>query len=380
MTSSSYLNAQIITYMGNKRKLIPVLSSVFDEIIEELNANHNSSSKPIHLTTGDAFSGSGIVSRLLKTKSSKLFVNDISGYSEALNSSFLSTPTKKEYEEIINLIQQANIYADNSNSTFIPWISRHWSPQECITKNDRVYFTRSNGIRIDKYRHFIEYGDYPKKYKSHLLASLLIKSSIHNNTNGQFSAFYKDERGIGKYGGKKEIDLKRITSDIRLELPVFHNNNCETFIYRQDVLDWVKSIPPLDIIYIDPPYNKHPYSIFYFLLDIIYEWNLKEVIPNTYRGQPKTWEKSPYNSYIHAKHAFETLIKNIRSKYIVLSYNNNGIIPIPELENVLTQKGNVRRIPVDHRVYNRLKGIANYKRSITKNEEVNEYIWIVDCR
>ena len=25
---------------------------------------------------------------------------------------------------------------------------------------------------------------------------------------GQFSAFYKDENGIGKYGGKKEIDVK----------------------------------------------------------------------------------------------------------------------------------------------------------------------------
>ena len=54
----------------------------------------------------------------------------------------------------------------------------------------------------------------PEKYRCYLLAPLLVQASIHNNTNGQFSAFYKDENGLGKYGGKKEIDLKRITKDI----------------------------------------------------------------------------------------------------------------------------------------------------------------------
>ena len=35
-----------------------------------------------------------------------------------------------------------------------------------------------------------------EKYKPFLLAPLIVQCSIHNNTNGQFSAFYKDENGI----------------------------------------------------------------------------------------------------------------------------------------------------------------------------------------
>ena len=39
-------------------------------------------------------------------------------------------------------------------------------------------------------------------------------------------------------------------------------------------------------------------------------------IPDTYRGQPKNWKKSKYNSFTNAKKAFEDLIKKTRSKFI----------------------------------------------------------------
>ena len=41
------------------------------------------------------FRGSGIVSRLFKTKAFKVYTNDIAGYSKTLNSCFLSSPSKK---------------------------------------------------------------------------------------------------------------------------------------------------------------------------------------------------------------------------------------------------------------------------------------------
>ena len=42
-----------------------------------------------------------------------------------------------------------------------------------------------------------------KSHRHYLLAPLLVQCSIHNNTNGQFSAFYKDVDGIEKLGGKR---------------------------------------------------------------------------------------------------------------------------------------------------------------------------------
>ena len=86
-----YLKKQIITYMGNKRKLLGQISEIIEMVKSELGGE---------IISGDAFSGSGIVSRLLKTKSKKLFVNDIAGYSETLNKCYLDTPSPIKIEQI----------------------------------------------------------------------------------------------------------------------------------------------------------------------------------------------------------------------------------------------------------------------------------------
>ena len=67
---------------------------------------------------------------------------------------------------------------------------------------------------------------------------------------------------------------------------------------------------------------------------------------------------SNYNSKKHAKSALEDLIKHTNASYIILSYNDGGIIPIPELDTILKDfASNVEKIPITHKTYNRLKGI-----------------------
>ena len=203
--------------------------------------------------------------------------------------------------------------------------------------------------------------------------------TTHPVSGGRRFTLYRSRNGIGKYGGKKEIDIKRITKDILLEYPIFNNNICEIHISQMDANNWIKTIPKVDIIYLDPPYNKHPYSIYYFMLDIINNWDMSLEIPSTYRGQPKNWIKSKYNSFSKAEETFKDLIKSINSKFIILSYNNKGIIPIKKIEKILSQKGKLYKIPVNHKTYNKLKGIASYKRE-KKWEEVKEYFWLIDTR
>ena len=82
----NYLTDQIITYMGNKRKILPHIANCIDAISER------EGGRP--LSMADAFSGSGVVARLLKTKTSPshLYVNDCAGYSETLNRCLLANP------------------------------------------------------------------------------------------------------------------------------------------------------------------------------------------------------------------------------------------------------------------------------------------------
>ena len=358
-----YLTTQIITYMGNKRKLLHYIDAIIEQVKTELNTKS--------IDIGEGFSGSGIVSRLFKQHAKNLYVNDIAGYSETLNKCYLASPDSRTINKIKKYLNEAN----NLKETNIPWISTHWSPNsETIMKNERAYYTKENAKIIDKIRHYI--NSLPQKYQHFLLAPLLVESSIHNNTNGQFASYYKDENNIGCYGGKKYIDLQRITKNIKIEMPIFLNNDCKVNISCDDATQWACNIPELDLVYYDPPYNKHPYNIYYFMLDIINDWDLNLEIPNTYRGQPKNWISSEYNSMTKAKKALTKLIQNTNSKYILLSYNNGGIIPIETIDKILRNYGNVTKIPIEHKTYNRMKGISNYKRK-KPDVEIKEFLWLV---
>ena len=86
--------------------------------------------------------------------------------------------------------------------------------------------------------------------------------------------------------------------------------------------------------------------------------------------------KSLYNSSTHAEKAFDDLVKNTKAKYIILSYNNGGIIHLDKINTILQKYGTVEKIPVIHKTYNRLKGISEYKRKKEK-ESIKEYIWVL---
>lgn len=372
--SDKYYTSQILTYMGNKRKFIDKL----ENIIRYIEAVEKKSEKSLLIAEG--FSGSGILSRLFKNNSKKFFVNDIAGYSKTLNMCYLSNPTDIDKKHIYKLVDEANKFVDNSTEDYEKFISKHWSFSEDSDnkKEKRLYYTYENALRIDKYMHFIK-NKLHKSNRHYLLAPLLVECSIHTNTNGQFSAFFKDEDGVGKLGGKKEVDLKRITKQIRIPYPLFSNNKSQKKIYQMDTNEWVKEMDEVDIMYYDPPYNKHPYNIYYFLIDIINNWDTTIDVPKTNRGQPKNWKKSGYNSIKKAKKTFKELIDNTKAKWIVLSYNDKGIIPIKEIDEILATKGNVQKIPIEYLVYNKLKGIASYKRTGV-NEKVSEFLWIVKTK
>ena len=171
--------------MGNKRKLLKNIKPILTTIQEALGKDA--------LTIGEGFSGSGIVARLLKQYASELWVNDIASYSLTLNQCYLAHPTNNAREKIAKYIEQANAFAsDTSNNNIPKYIQKHWAPkQQQIQKGERAYFSRENGQRIDRYRYFI--NQLPTPYQPFLLAPLIVQCSIHNNTNGNFSAFYKKD-------------------------------------------------------------------------------------------------------------------------------------------------------------------------------------------
>lgn len=383
MSEENYFKKQILTYMGNKRKYL----SKIDEIITLIKKSLGQA----NISIGEGFSGSGVVSRLFKNRVmvdytkplESFYVNDISGYSKTLNECFLTSTENLSTDDIENLIlhfKKIRKFIETSNNPQ-PFVAKFWAPKddENIEPHERVYFTAENAKTIDQMLYYI-HNFVEEEYKSLLLGPLLVQCSIHNNTNGQFSAYYKDEeKEKGMYGGKKSIDLKRIKGKIKPIMPLLTHHKANIKISQSDVISWLDTIPEVDLMYYDPPYNKHPYNIYYFLLDIINDYNVNIEIPDTYRGQPKNWKKSNYCSLNKAKGEFEKLIENTKAKYILVSYNNKGIIPIKELEKILMKKGELFKIPFENSAYNKYLGIAAKKRK-KKEEKLEEFLWLVDCR
>ena len=69
-----------------------------------------------------------------------------------------------------------------------------------------------------------------------------------------------------------------------------------------------------------------------------------------------------------ATETFENLIKNADFKYLLLSYNDEGIIPLDEIERIMSKYGKYKRYEQKHRRFK-----ADTKRDYLKDFTI-EYI------
>ncbi|WP_339033499.1 DNA adenine methylase [Spiroplasma endosymbiont of Cantharis rufa] len=363
--NKNYLKQQIITYLGNKRALIEFIEQEIKQIQSKLKNN-----KTINV---DLFSGSGIVSRMLKKYSSKLISNDLELYSYFLNKCYLTNINKfndKEYE-----IEKNKVLEFMKNNQIRGHIYNSYAPKNIqnIKINERVFYTTENAIFIDTLRNAID-KVVKEEYKIFFLAPLLVESSIKNNTAGLFKGFYKDKNtGVGKFGGTGEYALSRIKSKIVINKPILSNFNCKVEVRCEDANELAKQIKYADIVYLDPPYNQHPYGSNYFMLNIIAKNKIESDISKI-SGIPKNWNRSVYNKKSIVLNEFEKLIHNLRAKYIIISYNSEGFMKIKDIELICKKYGEVsiKDIP-----YNTFRGSRNLNE---RSLYVSEYLIVLEKR
>jgi len=205
--------------------------------------------------------------------------------------------------------------------------------------------------------------------KIYCLSALLIKASIHNNTSGVFKGFHK-KNGIGHFGGAGENALVRIKGEIVLDVPIFADVENNTKVFCKDTNELVKEIEPIDLAYYDPPYNQHPYGSNYFMLNVI-NGGKSVAIQNGVSGITKDWQRSDYNKAKPAEKAIDELIKNTPAKYVLISYNNEGIIPIEKFQKIVSKHGSWELLEQE---YNTYRGSRNLK---DRNSKVKELLWLI---
>jgi adenine-specific DNA-methyltransferase len=361
---NNFINQTMLTCIGNKRKLVKYIEDILHELTIKLSKNK--------LNILDGFAGSVVVSRLLSYYSDNLYTNDLELYSYLMAKCYLETPTKRQIKKIAQHINTMNNIA--INGPYIPGIiTKLYAPKDTnnVKYGERCFYTHENALIIDTLRKYID-DKVEHSLQVYCLVPLLNKASIHANTSGVFKGFHKNN-DIGCFGGKGKNALERIMKPITLDIPIWNEiSNFKAHCYNRDINDLIDELPNnIDLIYLDPPYNQHPYGSNYFMLNLIATNEEPTNISNV-SGIPSNWKKSNYNYRDTAIKSMKELIdKGLdKSKYILISYNDEGFINENEWKTLLNGY-KIKKYEIEYDTY---KGSRNLK---DRSNKVFEIMYLI---
>lgn len=268
-------------YLGNKYKLLPLIK----EIIEKECCKISS--------FADIFAGTGIVSSIFQKQ--QIITNDILYSNYICNYAWFSSEPFDMHKlyDIISKYNKIKTIQEN-------YMTTHFSD---------TYFSKEDCSKIGIIREDIE-QNFKNGYLNFREKSLLITSLIY--------AMDKSAKTCGHYDAYR----KNVSFDIPLFLKmpnIARDNNKQNKCFNEDANELVKKIST-DLIYIDPPYNSRQYSDTYHLLENVAKWEKPKVF-GIAKKMDRTNIKSKYCTK-EAEDVFVELVKNIQSKYILISYNN----------------------------------------------------------
>ncbi len=314
LTAASYPR---IRYMGSKYKLLPHLAEVFAEVGGT--------------TALDAFSGSGVVSYLLKRQGFAVTANDMLEFPGTLAAAtVVNQATTLTHDDVQRIVGPAADDRDFIRRTF-----------------DGVFFNAEDrGFLDSAWSHIATMaGD-----KRALAISSLVLSAARKQPRGVFTisgdlSHYDD--------GRRDLRLSMrdhfVEHATAYNSAVFAGPTARVTRQEASVIDAL----PYDVVYLDPPYappsDDNCYvKRFHFLEGLSRYWEGDSLMLNTNtRKLPK-----PHTGYSHRRtivEAFRDTFKRFHdSGALVLSYGSNALPDLDTIVSLLREvKGDVevRKIP-----------------------------------
>lgn len=298
----------------------------------------------------DIFSGTTSVARFFK-KDFSIISNDLLHFSFILQKATIENNKTPEFNNLKKDNIDAPIKFFNEFKPEIedlksePFIFNNYTPNH---NHDRSYFSKENALKIDFIRQKTEIWKdtnlITEQEYYYLIACLIEAVPFVSNIAGTFGAYLKhwDKRAL------KEIELKP------LEIV---DNKKKNKSYNKDSNILIKEIKG-DVLYVDPPYNARQYLPNYHILETISKYDNPAIYGKT-GLRPYAEVKSKYCIKSKVLNEFSNLIKNTKSKYIIVSYSSEGLMSEEEIKNVLTTNGikNTYKLKkISYRRYKHIKG------------------------
>lgn len=348
--TNDFVFNQLIPYIGNKRKLLDLIQQALSQAGDVKGR-----------TFLDLFAGSGVVARLAKTLGYRVLANDWEPYTKPINTCYIACnrpppfATLGGYEKAIARL--------NALPPRVDWMTDHLCPRDDTqydVEKDRMFYMRKNGMRIDAIRHHIiewrSKGTINAIEEACLLAPLLYQSCYNSNTSGVFKGFHHG------WGGRTGTALYRIAGDLKLSPAVFFDNEQQNEVFCGDAQHIVEALhaKELDVVYLDPPYNQHPYGSNYHVLNTVTLWDKPKLSKqitghgdkSAIRMDWRTERRSAYNYRDEATMAYRKLLATINAHYVLTSYSTDGMISLRDMLQANADRGHVH---IDMKGYKRYR-------------------------
>ncbi len=349
-------------YIGSKDKLSDIIIAEIKSI--------NSYAKDVI----DLMAGTGLFSLALRQNGYKVTAVDVMTYSYHHLNIHLFMSLSPPFNGVIEIIRakqrnnisigaESNYYAVlNYLNTLEPiqgYFHKEFSPEGTPTNTNRPrkYFTPANAAKIDAIRQEIK--------RLHITGE--ISSMEHSLLLHDLIMGVNDIANIaGTYGHYLSTFIKRAESPLLLYPSSFSDSgklDGHKVIkgYAEEVAKDLKG----DICYIDPPYIKRQYAANYHILETIAREDEPEAIGDS-GLRPWRDQYSNFCSKIKIRSSFNRIITEVNCSDFLISYSEDGLLPIDDLISFLSNYGTVVKKDIMHKRFK--------SNNSTKSALLNEYL------
>lgn len=303
----------MIKYIGSKR----LLAGVLGDLLARSGAR----------TALDLFTGTTRVAQEFKRRGASVIAVDTARYSEVFARCYLET-------------DGATVDADDLGEALrylgqLPGEAGYFTETFCVRSR---YFQPFNGERVDAIRTALDRDFAGSALWPILLTSLIDAADRVDSTTGVQMAYVKTW-------------APRSFNPLQLRAPSLLAGPGRAV--RGDARVVVGELPPVDLAYLDPPYNQHRYFTNYHIWETLVAWDA----PPHYGIACKRLDsrdeatKSVFNQKATMAAALRQVVTDVKASVVVLSYNNESWVPLDELVDMCSVHGQVAVLPFDSKRY-----------------------------
>ena len=323
-------------YIGCKTKLVDWIFGLIDEHTHEIHS------------FCDIFAGTGVVAHRALQRYERVVVNDFLHSNNVMYRAFFAPGnwSEEKVQDIINMFNSVEPNRIREN-----YFSKNFGGK---------YFYHDTAKKVGYIRERLKnmHGELTDKEYAVLMASLIYSIDRHANTMGHFDAYHKKAPVAHQF--------------------VMRMIEAESFggveIHQEDANRLARNIN-VDLTYLDPPYNSRQYSRFYHVYENLVQWKKPQLYGTALKPKEENMSEYCRNA---AFSAFTDLVSHIKSRYLVVSYNNTyhskstsseNKIKLEQLEDVLSKCGRTQVFNHEFKAFNSGK---------TEFDDHREYLFITE--